>query len=57
MAEACFNHNNMAAPSGEGTPAERFFRRGIRSILPNYYKKNLNTEDMVQIRQNGKEKK
>ena len=57
VAEACFNHNNMASPSGEGTPAERFFRRGIRSILPNYYKKNLNTEDMVQIRQNRKEKK
>ena len=39
VAEACFNHNNMPAPSGQGTPAERFFRRGIRSILPNYYKK------------------
>ena len=54
--EACFNFNNMPAPSGQGTPAERFFRRGIRSILPNSYKKNLRADDMVQLRQWKREK-
>ena len=56
VTEACFNHNNMPAPSGEGTPAERFFRRGIRSILPNSYKANLQHYDMIRIRQWKREK-
>ena len=56
VAEACFNYNNMPAPSGEGTPAERFFHRGIRSLLPNSFKTNLRHDDMVAIRQWKREK-
>ena len=50
VAETAFNTNNQPAPSGQGTPAERFFRRGVRPNLPNSFKRNLNTDDMIKIR-------
>ena len=49
VAESAFNHNNQPAPLGQGMPAERFFCRGIRTILPNSFKKNLNIDNMIHL--------
>ena len=47
--ESSFNSNNQTSVSGEGTPAERFFRRRVRSHLPNSFRKKLTVEDLMEI--------
>ena len=45
-----FDINNHESVDGSGTPNERYFLRGIRSGLPNSFKKNLKAEDLMKIR-------
>ena len=45
-----FDVNNHEAINGSGTPNERFFLRGIRSGLPNSFKKHLKADDLMKIR-------
>ena len=54
--ESVFNVNNEPASSGAGSPAERFFLRGIRSTLPNSFKRNLQIQDLMTIRDQKRKK-
>ena len=51
-----FNYNNISSPDGYGSPKERFLKRGSRTNLPNTFRKNLKTEDLIQIRSSKQQK-
>ena len=45
-----FNVNQHVATDGSGSPAERFFKRRIRTGLPTIIKKEIKYEDLMNIR-------
>ena len=45
-----FNVNQHVAPDGSGSPAERFFKRRIRTGLPTIIQKEVKYEDLMNIR-------
>ena len=45
-----FNVNQHVAPDGSGSPAERFFKRRIRTGLPTILQKEIKQEDLMNIR-------
>ena len=56
LREVVFDLNNHQAADHSGRPAEKFLKRGIRNKLPNSYKKNLDSEDLMHIRSRKQKK-
>ena len=51
-----FNLNNHNSQDNSGSPAERFFLRGICSSLPNSFERNLKASDLMKIRSDKRQK-
>ena len=45
-----FNVNQHVVPDGSGSPAERFFKRRIRTGLPTIIQKEIKHKDLMEIR-------
>ena len=56
LRELVFNVNNHAAQDHSGTNAERFLLRGIRTNLPNSFKRNIKVDDLIKIRSDKRQK-
>merc|ERR1712106_441961 len=56
LREVVFNVNNHVSQNDSGSNAERFFLRGIRSNLPNSFRRNLNVDDLIRIRSDKRQK-
>merc|ERR1711954_550334 len=53
---AVFAINQHQAPDGSGSPAQRLFKRHVRSNLPMLITKELKHEDLLQIRSDKQQK-
>ena len=56
LREMTFNLNNHSSQDNSGSPAERFFLRGIRSSLQNSFERNLKASDLMKIRSDKRQK-